>query len=118
MEPLTHTLEELLEMHGARITSKDVDGYYRVEKTDGSKPFPEDINPLVNSISVDKPMPIHTFSGKIIADSPTPAVISVEFKPDSEEALRALLFISSEKERYKKFCKDIDKDIEQELSED
>lgn len=116
MEKLIYTLDELLEMFNAIIVYKHSDGSYVVSKQ-GGEDFPVDAGHLVNSVRVDSPMPIHTFSGKVIAEV-GPITTTIEFKRDTEQTLRALLFLHSEKMRYKKFCKDIDQEIDIELSEE
>jgi len=110
---LTETLEELLELFGARITAKSpID--YTVNSTKG---LPERIAGIVISTNIEIPYAPQQILGKLTPEHFTTGSASYTyvFPSGSEAALRALLFLATEKERYEKFCKSIDDEITEEL---
>lgn len=112
---LTETLDELLDLFHARICALGPD-YIRIHSM---KQLPETVNKIAEEVSVSmSSTPIFTKGGygavEIMSGTPS---YEYRFNNDAREALRALLFLATEKERYDKFCKSIDTEIEEELSD-
>lgn len=107
---LTETLEELLEMFGARMVSESADGSYSITSHKG---LPYSATRLISAMSMSAAA--ITALGKPQVIDYDHQDISYDMKPGSQEALRALLFLATEKERYQKFCKSIDEEIIEEL---
>lgn len=100
---LTQTLEELLQMFGAHIIH-----YNNIEYcVTTSKPLPLEVSNLATNLDMSTTINPIKVLGKITYD--------YTFAADSREAIRALLFLATEKERYEKFCKSIDEEITEEL---
>jgi len=108
---LTETLEELLQLFDARIISKDHFSFIILV----NKALPSSVIPLIHSISSQLPIPLNLTGRVTPIEYSLPPTAEYEFKNESEQALRALLFLATEKERYDKFCKSIDNEIREEL---
>lgn len=110
MQPLTQTLEGLLLLYRARITSES-DTEFEVV-CHGS--LPNTVQSLCLSINVSMP----SYLIDAINEERTQylhATSEYTFPIEAKEGLRALLFLASEKRRYEAFCNSIDEEITQEL---
>ena len=110
---LTETLEELLGLFGAKIVHYSKDDF--VVST--NKALPQSVMPLINGYSTSIDAPAVQILGKFDVEEFTQGKVTheYEFDNDKKEALRALLFLATEKERYDKFCEAFDQEVEEEL---
>lgn len=110
---LTQTLEELLQMFGAHIIHFNTVEYCVTV----NKSLPPEVAKLALNVNMSVPMQAVDILGKtqVAEQMFGTATYDYTFAADSKEAVRALLFLATEKERYDKFCKSIDSEITEEL---
>ena len=110
---LEQTLDELLELYGAYMIMSTPSNF----TVSTQKALPDTVQKIAISINMDRPVtPITATSGRPISIAEVgPTSYTYEFPDSAREALRALLFLATEKERYNKFCKSIDNEITEEL---
>lgn len=110
---LNESLEELLKMFNASIIDSDKSSFI----VESSKFLPESINKIAKGVYITVSTLPQQSLGKTAPQDLDIDQTSYryEFKNNAKEALRALLFLATEKERYNKFCEAFDKEVEQEL---
>lgn len=109
---LTETLEDLLKLFYAKITAYS-DSEFIVES---DKALPDTVQGVASNIEIT----MSTTPMKLLGETTVQELVGqvnyeYTFKTDAKEALRALLFLATEKERYDEFCEAFDKEVEQEL---
>ena len=110
---LTETLEELLDLFNAKIHAIGPD-YFKVH---AHKALPQSVDKIAKEVNMSiSTMPVHILGKTDVQDLVKGEVsYEYEFNDDAKEALRALLFLATEKERYEKFCEAFDVEVEEEL---
>ena len=107
---LTQTLEELLDLFGAKIIRIEYGVSFEVRT---HKMLPSSVTAIAQTIDSTGSIELDIFS--MSPSNYSEFTYTYTFKDDAKEPLRALLFLASEKERYVAFCKHTDDEIEQEL---
>lgn len=109
---LKETLDELLYMFGAHVIKYDSSEF----TVTTSKALPIDLNKIATSYNIEVPYtPVITSNGTIMRDAQERATYTYVFPAESKEAIRTLLFLASEKQRYEAFCESIDNEVTEEL---
>lgn len=111
---LNESLEELLSIFNATIIDSDKNNFV----VESSKSLPESINKIAKEVNIAvSTMPQYSLGKTAPQDLSIIGQTSYryEFRNNAKEALRALLFLATEKERYNKFCEAFDNEVEQEL---
>ena len=115
---LNESLEELLNIYGARIISENSNTFYVMQGE--NKPFPDEVKKIALSINMSHGSYAIPILGRFEVEefeTLNPPTVEYEFDLNHKQALRALLFLDCEKERYQEFCKLFDEDIDEELSD-
>ena len=95
------------------MISESGDGSYSIVSCNS---LPHSANPLISGMSMSAPIPAYSIgNAEAVNYVSGHSSITYDMKPGSQNALRALLFLATEKERYQKFCKSIDEEITEEL---
>jgi hypothetical protein len=111
---LTDSLEHYLRLFHATITYSSKDEF----TVEGDKPLPDSVSKIAKNVNISvSTMPIHVLGKDAIEDLVGEVNYEYVFADDAREALRALLFLATEKERYDKFCEAFDEEVEEELSD-
>lgn len=113
---LTQTLEELLDLYGAKIYFNNDNSFV----VTSPRALPDTVNKIAKEFSISFYfIPYYGMDRghSALSESFVEKKITYEFAQDTHQALRALIFLATEKERYNKFSQSIDTEIEQQLSD-
>lgn len=111
---LTETLEDLLKLFNAKITAYS-DSEFIVES---DKALPDTVHSVATNVEITmSTMPMKILAKTAVQDLVGEVNYEYVFNDDAKEALRALLFLATEKKRYEKFCEAFDEEVKEELSD-